>query len=141
MIELHTLVVSVTLALVLAFVNDWAWGKKYIGFWWHTVQWLGVAITATLVVYFTDELWAALPVWSAIHWIVFEFTLYLLRGLPLRYVGKSALTDRVFQRLGEFFWSSSKGGSPNALAQHLKVGAKGWFLVGSLVIYSLICNC
>lgn len=141
MIQLSTFIASVTLAVALAFLNNYAWGRKWIGDAWHVTQWIALALFALGFVSLTGEYLFAVVVWSAIHWIVFEGVLYSLRKLPLMYVGETAFSDRLFRTLGELIWSPSNGGSSYAMAKVVKVAFKAWYLLLSMAVYSFICEC
>lgn len=139
MIQLTTFISASALAVGLAFLNNHFWKK--IGFWFHTLQWIGIVVVAYTVVTLTNEYYAALLVWSALHWIVFELALYLIRKLPIMYVGETAITDRFIQWIGRITWRESNGGSPYALAKNWKVALKVWYLIAALALYSLECEC
>ena len=140
MISIVSFVLIVALALALAGLNHLAWEKGYIGFWWHTTQWLGLALFALAYTYFTDDYYALLLVWSAIHWWVFEGVLYRLRGLPFRYVGYTAQSDKLIRFVASYFvrWF---GGTETAQAGTVKMWFKSWYLIGALVAYHLSCGC
>ncbi|MEE4662204.1 MAG: hypothetical protein V2J89_17170, partial [Halieaceae bacterium] len=67
MIQLTTFVAATILAVVLAFLNNYAWDKKWIGNAWHILQWIALALFAFGFVSFTGEYLFAVVVWSAIH--------------------------------------------------------------------------
>ena len=138
MISIYTFLTIVLLATALAAFNRVIWEKITTA--WHILQWIAVASFAFGYVAYFKEYYAALLVWSALHWVVFEAVLYKLRGLPFRYVGTTAYTDRVIRWIARGFVRLF-GGTETAQAGTVVMWLKSWAVLGSLIVYHLECGC
>ena len=96
-------VVGIPMSIVLAHINYKFIKKNMVGWVWHNVQFFSLYIVGYAACYwfYKDHLAASLQVLclGLTHWIVFDYTLNVLRGLDELYIGYTSTIDVTWRKI------------------------------------------